>query len=125
MEGFYLISPKRLKRNSIILNHLSRKILENSKLKPRYLNIEKDLNSEIKSHFQKFINCFLFCPICGKENHRSHLSKFYFTQNPQLKLLKEKLILLMDESKDFDYIYENEIKIGILCCSCFDKFFSD
>ena len=124
LEGFYLISPERVKTNSIILNHLSRKILENSKLKPRYLNLEEDLNSEIKSHFQKFINFFLFCPICGKENHRSHLSKFYFTQNPQLKLLKEKLLLLMDQSKDFDYIYENEIKIGIPCCSCFDKFFS-
>ena len=125
LEGFYLISPERQKRDSIILNHLSKKILENSKLRPQYLSLEKDLNSDLKSQFQQFMSIFLFCPICGKENHRSHLSKFYFSQNPNLKKLKENLLLLIEKSKDFDYIYENDIKIGIPCCSCFEKFFSE
>ncbi len=125
LEGFYLISPKTRKRDSIILNRISRKILENIKTRPGVFNIDKDLNEERRSLFQKFMNFFSFCPICGKENHKSHLSKFFFNQNSNSRILKEKLLLLMEKSKRFEQIYENDIRIGIPCCACFEKLFSD
>jgi len=37
--------------------------------------------------------------------------------------LRERLIELMDASKDFDTLYYNKIRLGIPCCSCFKKQF--
>jgi len=125
LDGFYLISTKTRSRDSIILNHISRKVLENIKLRPSNFSLENDLKADRSSQFQEFINFFSFCPLCGKENHKSYLSKFYFSQNSNSRILKENLLLLMNKSKRFEQIYENEIKVGIPCCSCFEKLFSE
>lgn len=124
LDGFYLISTKTQSRNSIILNHISRKVLENIKLRPNNLSLEANLKADRQSHFQEFVDYFSFCPICGKENHKSYLSKIYFNQNSYSRSIKEDLLLLMNKSKRFEHIYENDIKVGIPCCSCFEKFFS-
>ncbi len=125
LDGFYLISTETRSRDTIILNQISRKVLENLKLRPNSFSIEDNLKAERRSQFQEFIRYFSFCPICGKENHKSYLSKFYFNQNTYPRSFKENLLLLMEKSKRFDKIYENEIKVGIPCCSCFEKFFSN
>ncbi|MFX1338022.1 MAG: hypothetical protein ACFFDK_05395 [Promethearchaeota archaeon] len=124
LDGFYLISTKNRSRDSIILNHISRKVLENIKLRPCNFSLENEFNTGKRTPYQEFIDFFSFCPICGKENHESYLKKFYFDHNLNSRMLREKLLLLMDKSKRFEQIYENEIKIGIPCCSCFEKLFS-
>ena len=125
LDGFYLISTKTRSRDSIVLNDVSRRVLENLKLRPNTFNLEDNLKAERRSQFKEFISFFSFCPVCGKENHKSYLSKFYFNKSIYPSSFKENLLLLMDKSKRFEQIYENEIKVGIPCCSCFEKYFSD
>jgi hypothetical protein len=124
LDGFYLISTKTRSRDSVILTQISKKVLENIKLRPNNNNLDAQLNADRRTPLQEFIDFFSFCPICGKENHESYLKKFYLDQNSNSRILKEKLLLLMDKSKRFENIYENEIKVGIPCCSCFEKLFS-
>ena len=73
LEGFYLISAQKRTRDSIILNRLAKKILENIKLRPKFLSLEDNLEADRRSLYHEFINFFAFCPICGKENHKSYL----------------------------------------------------
>jgi GTPase SAR1 family protein len=125
LEGLYAIPINKRIRNSIVLNHLSIKILNIIRSRPNYLNYNKELEDEQKSLFQDFISYFSYCPICGGENHKSYLSKFYFDKNPNTEILRDKLLRLIEKSERFDHIYENDIKIGIPCCNCFNKLFAD
>jgi GTPase SAR1 family protein len=124
LDGFYLISTKTLSRDSIILNQISKKVLEHIKLRPNF-SLGDNYKTEKESEFQEFANFFSFCPLCYRENHKSYLKKFFYDTNDPSKRLREKLVGLMERSKRFENIYENEIKIGIPCCECFKKLFSE
>ncbi len=73
--------------------------------------------------FKEFLQHFSICPICKSKNHFDSLKNFYYSREPILIKLKEKLLDLIDESNDFDDIYYNDINIGIPCCKCFEMYF--
>lgn len=67
----------------------------------------------------KFLGYFETCPICYKQNHKSHLLNFYFSENhEEIKLMRQlkNVIKYMEEGV-------KNIKFGIPCCSCFNKLF--
>ncbi len=84
-----------------------------------YLN----LSDEEKEIIKKFLEYFSICPICKEKNHEYYLQKFYFDSAPDKILLKERLLKLIEESKNFEDIYYNKIRVGIPCCKCFSQFF--
>ena len=81
------------------------------------------LSQEEKKLFHNYLDYFARCPVCNRRNHNSYLKNFYFDDSIKKKDLKERLLRLMDESKDFADIYYNKILFGIPCCDCFKKFF--
>ncbi|MFX1259267.1 MAG: hypothetical protein ACFFAN_15540 [Promethearchaeota archaeon] len=72
-------------------------------------------------YFKNFIKAFSNCPVCKKKNHFDSLKSFYYSRDPTLMILKEKLLELIDKSKYFDDKYYAKINFGILCCNCFKK----
>ena len=72
--------------------------------------------------FKEFAKQFSTCPICKRNNHFESLKNFYFSREPEIIELRERLSELIDESKDFDDIYYNKIDVGIPCCNCFSKY---
>jgi GTPase SAR1 family protein len=123
LDGLYFISTFKKMKNSIILTQLSKKILNNIRSNQNILSINGNLKEVKLLGFNKFASFFSCCPLCGAENHKSYLSKFYFDNNEMNKRLKDYLIMLMERHERFDSVYENEIKIGIPCCKCFNKIF--
>ena len=77
----------------------------------------KYLSDEEKKVFQEFLKFYSFCPLCKRRNHQISIKKFYFDENHAE--LKKELIKLMELKKNNNM----SVGIGILCCSCFDKFF--
>lgn len=71
----------------------------------------------------QFASMFSRCPICNRPNHFDYLKGFYFSCSSESVRLKKQLLELMEESKDFDQLYVNKIKIGIPCCDCFKEVF--
>ena len=83
------------------------------------------LSEEEKAIFRQFLEYFSTCPICKKSNHKSYLKTFYFSDNLDKKILKKRLLKLIEESKEYDDVYYNKISFGIPCCNCFKKVFCD
>ncbi len=81
------------------------------------------LSAEEKVLFHKFLEFFLICPVCKKENHKSYLKKFYFDNDHEKTRLRTRLLNLISESNEFDEIYYNKISLGIPCCDCFKNIF--
>ena len=74
--------------------------------------------------FWDFVNFFARCPICEEKNHGENLKAFFYSRAPDIVEFRERLLELIEESKFFDEIYYNKIKLGIPCCSCFKKIFN-
>lgn len=74
--------------------------------------------------FWDFMSFFARCPICEEKNHGENLKIFFYSKEPDIVEFRERLFDLMEESKFFDEIYYNKIKLGIPCCSCFKKIFN-
>jgi len=74
--------------------------------------------------FWDFVNFFARCPVCGGKNHGENLKAFFYSREPDIVEFRERLFDLMEESKFFDEIYYNKIKLGIPCCSCFKTVFN-
>ena len=70
--------------------------------------------------FKNFVKFFSICPVCNRNNHFESLKNFYYSRDPIMLNLRERLLELICESTDFSDIYYNKIKLGIPCCSCFD-----
>ena len=81
------------------------------------------LSQKEKQLFHNFLDYFAHCPVCKRRNHNTYLKTFYFDESIKKRDFKERLLKLMDESKDFNDIYYNKILFGIPCCECFKKFF--
>ena len=81
------------------------------------------LSEEEKAIFRQFLEYFSTCPICDTNNHKSYLKTFYFSDNLDKKILKKRLLKLIEESKSYNNIYYNKISLGIPCCNCFKKVF--
>jgi len=121
IEGYFLSSVRKRIRSSNIFNDISQKILENIGSIKKNRNKLSPKEGKI---YQKFMNYFSSCPICGKLNHQSNLNQIYFPTNPNQKKFRESLLNLMKQSENHDKAYMNRIKVGIPCCSCYQKVFS-
>jgi len=111
LKGYYII-PEALNE---ILNEISRAIIYNM-----YEVSSKDLSKWIKikeREFDEFTSFFKKCPCCDDPLHKSYLRTFFFSQDTKKRTLKKRLLELMDTASKFN------IKVGIPCCSCFEKYF--
>jgi GTPase SAR1 family protein len=72
--------------------------------------------------FESFMKIFSVCPICKRKNHYNYLKRFYFSKNYEMLKIKDGLLKLMDQSREFDDFYYNKISIGIPCCKCFKHY---
>ncbi len=79
----------------------------------------ENLSDEEKKICDNFLKFYSICPICKGENHKDDLMRFYFEETEFTKKLRDNLLKLMDNSKN----YKNKIVIGIPCCQCFKKIF--
>ncbi|MHA1291437.1 MAG: Rab family GTPase [Promethearchaeota archaeon] len=104
-----------------------RHIVEN--IDPEYplenftLFVPEELEKDKK--FKNFLEFFSKCPICHRNNHFESLRRFYFSRDPSLIMLRDKLFNLIEESKYFDDVYYNKIKLGIPCCTCYKTIFKE
>lgn len=87
---------------------------------PRYQEDYNKLTGEEKEKFHEFLELGSICPICKAKNHINYLKKFYFNKKSDKINLKNSLLKLMEQSKDFS----KNISIGIPCCSCYRKVFN-
>ena len=125
IESFFLLSSHIGIKKKNILTQLASKILENLGSESSFIKLEKRLRGLKREFYKKYLNLFLICPICKRENHISYLKKFYFSKNPDLVKLRESLFALIKKSKKkIHNNFQNEIKIGIPCCTCYKSFFS-
>ena len=85
----------------------------------------KNLADAEKKIVDRFLKFFETCPICTGQNHRRYLLEFYFNPDPDKIILRERLLKLMVESKEFDETYYNKVILGIPCCNCFKLFFEE
>lgn len=86
---------------------------------PSYQEEYNKLSEEEKEKFHEFLELGSICPVCKAKNHELYLKKFYFNKNPDKINLKNNLLRLMEQSKDFS----KNISIGIPCCKCYKKVF--
>ena len=68
--------------------------------------------------FNPFLRKFIKCPICGKNNDKDLLEKFYFDKNHYKQELKDKIIDLQTRVNSW-----LNVKLGILCCTCYFRIF--
>ncbi len=121
ITGFYLISVRKVFRASQIFDEITARISEY--IFYHRAEIPKISDNE-KRLYKKFLSAFSRCPICLGKNHKSNLTRVFFSKDSRTKKLKENLIDLLNFSENFDNNYLSKIKIGIPCCSCHNKIFS-
>ena len=120
LAGCYILPNQR----DLIFLELGRRIMDYRGIQVFYdePKVVSDEEHRLYVHFLKF---FSKCPICGNKNHVDYLRKFYYSTSSESRKFKERLIVLMNNSEEFDKIYINKIRLGIPCCSCFKEFFSN
>jgi len=74
--------------------------------------------------FIEFSKSYSICPICKTKNHIENLKEFYFSKKDDIMLLRDKFFDLMDKSAYLEERWSNSLNLGILCCSCYKKYFS-
>ncbi|MGV9173063.1 MAG: hypothetical protein ACOC44_10150 [Promethearchaeia archaeon] len=88
---------------------------------PRY----EDLDPPEKDIFDKFMDRFEICPLCGRKNHISYLKSFYFSQETEEMHLKQILVNFISHQEDFSKLNFSKLQLGIPCCDCFKEFFAE
>lgn len=113
LRGPYYVSAERPLSFEVILWDLMQDLI---KINDIHLLSERELES-----FENFFSYFSRCPLCGNNNHENDIRRFYFSKDPLDKSIKKRLLALMNESIQ-DY-FNQDIILGIPCCSCFSKLF--
>lgn len=121
LEGCFLL-PNQI---DLIVDELGRRIVGDLRISASLENLKYKTKSKENKKLERFMKFFSLCPICGKSNHQTNLKTFYFSTNPKFIKLKRQLFMVMNNAEDFDNIYINKIKLGIPCCSCFNKVFPE
>ena len=103
---------------TIIFKHLIENIDHYS-----YIGEFSIIASEFHEDFEEFIRYFSDCGVCGRTLHSSYLKRFFYSRKHETIKLKNRLVDLIEESKDYDDIYYNEIRLGIPCCKCYKDIF--
>ncbi|TFG06131.1 MAG: GTP-binding protein [Promethearchaeota archaeon] len=80
---------------------------------------------EFDKDFEKFIDYFSICVLCGRKLHFNYLKRFYYSTNQTKQRLRAKLIELMEMSNEFDDLFYHHIDFGIPCCKCYELIFKD
>jgi len=124
LECFFITSNLTKIKKKYILSRLAKKILESLGSESSFVKLAEELKGNKKKLYDKFLDFFLVCPICKRKNHISHLKQFFFSRNPDVLRLREKLLELIDKSKNFGMTYHWNMKLGIPCCSCFKLIYS-
>ena len=117
INSVFYITAEETDQN-IIFKHLIENIDHYS-----YIQEFSILESEFDEDFEEFIRFFSDCPLCGRALHSSYLKRFFYSRNRKMISLKNRLLELIEESKDYEELYYNEIKLGIPCCKCFKSIF--
>jgi len=117
VNSVFYTSVKENDQN-IIFKHLIESVDHYS-----YIQEFSILESEFDENFEEFIRFFSDCPLCGRALHSSYLKRFFYSRNRKTISLKNRLLELIKESKDYEELYYNEIKLGIPCCKCFKAVF--
>lgn len=125
LECFFLTSGLTKIKKKKILTQLAKKILESLGSKISFIKLTEKLKGKEKKLYDKFFDFFLVCPICKRKNHQSHLRKFFFSRNPDVIKLREKLLELIENPKNFGKFYHWNMKLGIPCCSCYRQIYSE
>ena len=83
----------------------------------------KMTNSQIYKYkeYRKFIDYFIYCPVCHRKNDELYLSMLYFSTDPRKIKIKKFLLKLMISSK----VDGKKVILGIPCCTCFDIHFNN
>ena len=71
----------------------------------------------------KFTETYSICPVCKNKNHIHTLKEFYFSKEPNLLKIREKFIKIQKKTQNLFSLYQNKVKFGILCCSCYKKYY--
>ncbi|MHA1986340.1 MAG: hypothetical protein ACW98D_06870 [Promethearchaeota archaeon] len=124
IENFFILPVRERIRSSIIFDEIGQRILEIIGTESSIKKYTTKFSSEEANAYQRFINFFTICPICGSKNHQSNLNQIYFPTNSNRRKFKESLLSLMNQSEKHDKAYMKRTKIGIPCCSCYKKVFS-
>ena len=83
------------------------------------------LSPSERKTYDRFMQLFSRCPVCGEQNHDTYLQDFYFRTEPEKIPLRDSLVRLIEKTTDFIQVYsEGKLAIGIPCCNCFKKIFS-
>jgi len=97
IEGFFLLSIPKI-RSSEIFNDISQKILEIIGSESSIKKFRKALSTNERNIYQRFMDYFSRCPMCGGMNHPSNLNQIFFPTNPTKRKVKESLLNLMKQS---------------------------
>lgn len=83
------------------------------------------LSDEHKITYQNFVEFYKICPICGGRNHKSYLTSFFFSKDPQRLQLKDVLLHYMDACIENPHCVDSEFIYGIPCCHCYKQVFNE
>lgn len=124
INGHYIIDPNEeinylLKKDffKFLIKIFNDKNLTHSNFSIMFPTEEKD--------FIKFSKNYHVCPVCKKKNHMENLKEFYFSKNEEVMLLREKFFELKEKYNHLGNCWSNSLNLGILCCSCYKKYFSE
>ncbi len=121
LDGVFYTSiydPDKKEKREAIFKYLIEKIEPLYQIKDFHLFIPRE-----DEDFKEFVNYFSECVICKKKLHYENLKSFYYSREPYLVELKERLFELIEDSRHFDEVYYNKVNLGISCCDCFKHFF--
>jgi hypothetical protein len=120
-NGFLIRGNHREQERAELRRNIMRQLREVILIRafPQYHTEYDKLTEEEKKKFHDFLKLSLICPICKAKNHELYLKNFYFSKNPDNIILKNKLLDLMEKSKNFC----DNITLGIPCCNCYKKVF--
>jgi len=88
-----------------------------------YNNMPLKYNEENERLVDVLFENFKYCPICGAENHKNYIRKFYYSKNPLIIPLKEQLFDLISSEYYIKLLDKYDISIGIPCCKCYNYYF--
>jgi len=116
LDGIFYTSKDNFNRETIFKNL----ILKLDKISIKEFAI---FLPEYDEKFKNFIDFFSICPVCKRKLHFNYLKKFFYSRNEESIRLKDTLLYLIDESNDFDDLYQQNIEFGIPCCKCYEQLF--
>ncbi|MHA1688209.1 MAG: hypothetical protein ACTSUN_02560 [Promethearchaeota archaeon] len=126
IDDLFLLNQNDPEQCSLIFTTLANKLLENLGTKSFIEKLKSQLTREEKKLYYQFLEQFALCPICKKKNHLSYLNRFYFSKVPSVVRLRNSVLNLLEKfSNNNSQTFPKEITLGIPCCRCYEKIFTN